>query len=122
MSITVEIIGADTVAAKLQLLANRAADSKRAIYPQAQRTLTKAIGYTPVKYGFLRSSGVVDITGDAVEIKFGGPTAPYAVYVHEIMTNHHPIGQAKFLERAVQEDSKKFARAIANLIKTGGTP
>ena len=39
--------------------------------------------------------------GAEVLITYGGPAAPYAIYVHEITTNQHtPPTQAKFLETA----------------------
>lgn len=65
----------------------------------------------------LVESGYIEIrkmaTGWVAEIGFARPDAPakvagkkppeaYAVYVHENMEVHHPIGQAKFLEEAVK--------------------
>lgn len=115
MNIVVELVGADKVAAaigKLDSAAARAARNK-ALYTQAQRTLTKAIGYTPVDTGALRASGLVSIQGQDIFISFGGPAAPYAIYVHEILGNAHPVGQAKFLERAIIEDSALFLAAAS---------
>lgn len=64
----------------------------------------RAVELAPVDSGNLRASGYT-ITydrpqGPAVEIGF---TAAYAPYVHERMELKHPVGQAKFLETALQE-------------------
>lgn len=111
--IKVEMVGIDTVVANVGKLDDASARRARnmALYTQAQRTLTKAIGYTPVETGALRASGIVSMVGDDIYISFGGPAAPYAIYVHEILTNSHPVGQAKFLERAVTEDGAAFIKA-----------
>jgi hypothetical protein len=42
-----------------------------------------------------------------------GYTQNYAIFVHENMTAHHPVGQAKFLEqpaRTMQDELKKIIR------------
>lgn len=113
MRVDVVMVGMDTVIAAVGKLDSPAERSERAraLYKQAQLTLTKAIGYTPVDTGALRNSGFVKIEGTDIIIGFGGPAAPYATYVHEILTNQHPVGQAKFLERAVQEDAAAFIAA-----------
>lgn len=62
--------------------------------------LGRAVELCPIDTGFLRKSGICIYTGDSVIIGF---YAPYAVYVHENMNCRHRVGQAKFLENAVQE-------------------
>lgn len=69
--------------------------------------------YTPSQYkrltpGALRASGHVglpEIIGDQVfvELGFGDAAVDYAVYVHEILHYHHPVGKAKFLEDPVTQ-------------------
>jgi len=59
--------------------------------------------YVPYKTGALRASGQAGqakTRGDeiTVELSYGGASAPYAVYVHEITWHRHPHGQAKYLE------------------------
>jgi hypothetical protein len=49
----------------------------------------------------------------SVNIIFGGPTAPYAVYVHENLDVHHPYGEAKFLERACMDHVSKMKEDLA---------
>lgn len=70
--------------------------------------LGRAIELTPMKTGYLRSSGVMYDMGDYIIIAF---IAPYASYVHENLEIGHPHhasnvncgGRAKFLEVALQE-------------------
>lgn len=73
--------------------------------------------YVPVDTGLLRLSGEIEEVGVGPESTGGGKfasssqayfqivyTAPYAIYVHEIMGyNHAPPTCAKFLERAARE-------------------
>lgn len=69
--------------------------------------------YTPSAYkrltpGALRASGHVSlpvVAGDVVSIElgFGDGSTTYAIYVHEILWYHHPVGKAKFLEDPVTE-------------------
>ena len=55
----------------------------------------------PIKTGNLRSSAVLRIDNEnSITIEY---TASYASYVHEDMSKHHNIGQAKFLEVACAE-------------------
>lgn len=112
-----------TVTAELNLIASSvsAEAALRAAYRQAQRTLAKAVTYAPLQYGALRASGVAEQVPGGIEIRFGGVSAPYAVYVHEITTNHHPVGQAKFLERAITEDGPAIVAAIGAPILKKGT-
>lgn len=44
----------------------------------------------------------------------------YAIYVHEILRNHHPVGHAKFLERALHEGAAAYFSAIGERILEGG--
>jgi hypothetical protein len=44
---------------------------------------------------------------------FGGPSAPYAVIVHENLNVRHQVGQAKFLERPLNEAARGLAERIA---------
>lgn len=112
MSVQVTIVGTDKVVARLNTMVSNVKKPKH-VYRQAQKTLTKATKRTPIQTGALRRSGRVEVVGDAVEISFGGAEAPYAGYVHEILHYVHPVGQAKYLESAVQEDAALFAAALA---------
>ena len=70
--------------------------------------LARAVELCPMDTGFLRKSGILLDFNTHIIIAF---TAPYASYVHENLAVSHPShssnpnchGQAKFLERALQE-------------------
>ena len=49
-----------------------------------------------------------------MEVGFGGPAADYAIYVHEDLSAHHPVGEAKYLENAVEA---KAPAAFAHIAK-----
>ena len=44
-------------------------------------------------------------------------TAPYAVYVHENLTSHHPRGMAKFLEIPYRMFKSKMVDIVAKAIR-----
>ena len=61
----------------------------KGLYAEGQGLLHDTLPHVPVDTGALRASGDVGlptIAGPFIEVQvgFGGPTAPYAVYVHEI--------------------------------------
>lgn len=73
------------------------------VVQQAEKIMTVAKQRTPVDTGALRSSGIVTAKGNGAELSFGGAASGYAIFVHEILTNAHPVGQAKFLESALND-------------------
>lgn len=86
--------------------------------------LRKAIPYTPIETGALRESGRIEVTGKGFaargEVVFGGPTAHYALYVHEDMTKKHvEPTQAKFLERAARETRGTAASILQRTMLSG---
>jgi len=77
--------------------------------------------YVPVDTGALRASGYVAPpellpTGATIELGFGGPAAPYAVFVHEDLTKHHPVGQAKYLELPVRARLQGMPAVLAERV------
>lgn len=68
----------------------------------ARAIYERALMYTPVKTGKLKSSAVLDfLSADSAVIRY---TAPYAVHVHEIpFRTHKPPTGMKFLEQAAAE-------------------
>ncbi len=48
-----------------------------------------------------------------------GYTAPYAIWVHEIRTNHHPVGRAGFLLDVAREMSSQLGRIIVRGMQAG---
>lgn len=88
---------------------------------EADVELQEARTRTPVLTGRLRDSGYrkpaqVDRQGISVTIGFGGPTAPYAPFVHEQL-RPHATGQAKFLESTVVESARYLAVRVARRIR-----
>ena len=58
----------------------------------------------PVDTGYLKSTAYFRVIKRVKSVNLDvGYTAPYAVYVHEILTNFHPIGQAKYLEEPARQ-------------------
>lgn len=115
-----------------KMIANLKAISKRfpdrvgaALYQEAQIEMTEAKRRTPVDItpdaphpGQLRASGQVakpERKGRqiSVTLSFGGGAVYYAIYVHEILTNHHPVGQAKYLESVLNESAPHMASRLA---------
>jgi hypothetical protein len=92
-------------------------------YEALEPTLQKAISYCPIDTGLLRSSAYLEIAGfrgqPRVEMGFARGGVPYyAVLVHEdLEIKHRPPTQAKFLERAVNEDLPVMNDRIAAAFK-----
>jgi hypothetical protein len=121
--ITLKIDGLDQLQRRLTELAQGlGAEVGNALRAEAEIEMTEAKRRTPVLTGALRGSGHVtgptfrgrDIT---VELKFGGPAAPYAVAVHENLEAFHKNGEAKFLERPLMESAPHLAARVARRIK-----
>jgi hypothetical protein len=84
-----------------------------------EHVLGDAQQLAPVATGFLQSSATAlpaEVHGTRVT-KTIGFNANYAVPVHEILTNHHPTGQAKFLETAMRNNQAKVTQFIADEVK-----
>ena len=81
----------------------------QAIWEEANMIFAKSQILVPVDTGVLRGSGGVSAPqlgsqGYFVDIFYGGPAAPYALYVHEIIGNYHnPPTQSKYLEQPLME-------------------
>lgn len=81
---------------------------------------------TPVDTGNLRDSGLGNVKGthgiissDASgAVGFTANTADYAIYVHERTDLRHENGEAKFLEKALQEEMPKLERKFGMELKT----
>lgn len=69
---------------------------------------------TPLEFGTLRKSCGTRAMGAGWETEvMVFYTASYAIYVHEILSNNHPIGEAEFLKKAVVTQ----ANAVQELVK-----
>jgi hypothetical protein len=99
-----------------------------AIYEEAQVIFAKSQVLVPVDTSALRGSGDVSAIqgsgqGMYVDIFYGGPAAPYALYVHEIIGNYHkPPTQAKYLEQpfmqSLAEIQNNISRRIIHILKS----
>ena len=100
------------------------------ITEEANMIFAKAMILTPIDTGALRGSGGVSApmnmpSGLGVDSFFGGPAAPYALYVHEIMYyKHNAPTQAKYLEQPFMERlpdiQKNMAQRIIDLMRKNG--
>lgn len=109
------------------------------LYKEGLGILASSQGLVPVDTSALRSSGYVtepERRGDTLEvlIGYGGPAAKinsktgestdgYALYVHENLEAHHPVGTAKYLEMPFdQAKSGMGARVAAGMRSDLGAP
>jgi hypothetical protein len=111
------------VTANLRRLAERApqvvGEAMRAEY---EIEMTEAKRRTPVDTGALRSSGHVTgprREGNTIEVSlnFGGPSVDYALKVHEDLESFHRVGQAKFLERVLDESAPFIPARVAERVR-----
>jgi hypothetical protein len=51
-----------------------------------------------------------------VLVAAGGPSAPYAIYVHEDLDAFHKVGQAKYLESVILESRAFMAARVAKRV------
>ena len=106
-------------AAQAEGLAIKALES--AMFLEQEAVIAAAKEKTPVDTGVLRGSGTVlppKVSGTQVTVEsgFGGAAAGYAVAVHERLGTHHPVGEAKFLERAFLERAPKIPGNLAKRV------
>jgi hypothetical protein len=76
----------------------------RALYVAGNEVMTEAKQRAPVDFGTLRSSGYVtlpDPKSPRVEVGFGGAAEQYALVQHERTEFKHDVGEAKYLENAI---------------------
>lgn len=97
-------------------------------YQEANTEMTESKRLCPVDItenaphpGQLRASGrVLDPRWEGntvvVDMAYGGGPVDYALYVHEDLEAHHPVGQAKYLEQPLMESSPHMAARIARRV------
>lgn len=76
---------------------------------------------TPVDRGDLVSTieaPLPEIKGNTIyaTIQAGGAVAPYAIYVHEDLEAFHSVGEAKFIERPLNESGPHMPERIARRV------
>lgn len=90
------------------------------LFKEEHRTIANAVERTPKDKGLLRASHHADepvIKGNVIQGRIGFDKG-YAVYVHERTELHHPIGEAKFLENAKNEEQPGMPGRVARDIET----
>lgn len=76
----------------------------------------QSMNNTPVDTGNLKASQkVIPATMDSLTATLT-TDVPYAIFVHEILTNNHPVGKAKFMEDAVASESERAMALLAATI------
>lgn len=93
----------------------------KALYQEAQIELKEIKQRTPVDTGALRASERVTLPQRDgrrifVEVLAGGPSAPYAFFVHFDEEAYHAHGEALFIERPLRESAPYMADRIAKRI------
>ena len=93
-------------------------EAAAALYQEALKVEKLSRSLTPVETGALRASHETEFPkiegGDvSIRIRVGGPAAGYAVYVHENLEAFHKVGQAKFLESAINASREDLIRGVA---------
>ncbi|GLI51348.1 hypothetical protein TSYNTROOL_14340 [Tepidanaerobacter syntrophicus] len=78
----------------------------------------KSVDITPVDTGALRSSAFTeaDRQGKNPGVVVGFEEE-YAIYVHENLEAHHTVGQAKFLEQPLQENTDKYVGYVRDKVQ-----
>ena len=94
----------------------------QALYEEAQVAFSESQILTPIKTGALRGSGTVhtpvrQYNRVSVAITYGGPAAPYALWVHEIgRYKHYPPTRSKYLQIPVEQRKEFLTRNLATRI------
>ena len=96
----------------------------RALRSVGEVWMTEAKRRCPVDTGTLRSSGHVQgptVQGHEIIVRlvFGGPAASYAAIVHENLTAHHDVGQAKYLESVIAERGRQLTKEVVAFVAGG---
>jgi hypothetical protein len=112
-----QILGVDELLRRMEQMPRVALEAlKQAMRQELEAVLSLAKKKAPVDSGRLRASGYVtppEIEGGVVLNGEVGFSAEYAVYVHEKTEARHVVGEAKFLEKAINERSKGYAERLA---------
>jgi hypothetical protein len=110
MKIEVELKGQQEMVRAFKMLgANGPKAMGAALWKEGNNIMNAAKEITPVKFGVLKNSGIVnlpEISGDTVSVTmgFGGAASDYAVLQHEEASFYHtPPTQYKFLEQPFKE-------------------
>lgn len=78
-----------------------------------------ALPRTPIEFGLLRKSAYFRMKPSGEDIVEFGYTQAYALWVHENMEAHHPVGEAKFLTNAMKAKKAECKKMLTNAAMRG---
>lgn len=120
---------AEQVAAKMRRHLSAAVQAaETALYQGGSIIMTEAKKRAPVDLGTMKSSGYVTLPmrqggSVVVEAGFGGAAKAYAVVQHENLGYRHEVGEAKYLENAInakeQEVRDRIRRIADRALESG---
>jgi hypothetical protein len=119
--VSVTIAGSAELAARLRAAGEAGIRGAEAgLFAAGNVIMEDAKRRAPVDLGNLKGSGYVAdperaATGVTIEVGFGGPAAAYAVVQHERLDYHHDVGEAKYLERAIDAKKDEAFAAMARV-------
>lgn len=94
----------------------------RGLLQVGEEAMTASKRIVPVDTGTLRGSATVDgpsgVNPIEVELGYGGAASAYALIQHEARHFiHRGQGQAKYLERPVNEHSKRVSKTVGDALR-----
>jgi hypothetical protein len=94
--------------------------AETALYQGASIIMTEAKKRAPLDVGTLRNSGYVtlprrDGNDVSVEAGFGGAAKAYAVRQHEETSYNHEVGEAKYLQNAIDAKENEVRARVQRL-------
>ena len=118
-----KLTGEEAMLRKIRKLQRTYPDKmEMAITVEAELIMTRSkASFVPVKLNALRSSGHVEKAERVgrivlVRLVYGGVSAPYAIIQHERLDFQHKVGQAKYLERPLNEAVPGMAKRMARTL------
>ncbi len=122
--VKVLVRGVDKALARLARIDPRARQAlKAALYMEGENIMGESKRQVPVDTSNLKNSGHVEPPKESgglisVTLGYGGPSAPYAVYVHEDLTKRHaPPTKAKYLEDPANEAAKGLTERVGRRVR-----
>lgn len=119
MTVKVRVLGAKESAANIRKMSK---ETRQAFFEELEKVAETVLYtaqqvYVPILTGDLQRSGRMKSHKGrypVIYVSFGGPDVPYALLQHEATWFQHPRGgQAKYLEKAVQDMEPVIADKLA---------
>ena len=109
----------DRMTSKLRAVRTRLPDAIKDLNRgNARAILEKSQPLVPVLTGALKSSGRVEPAPKGASVLvYGGGKINYAGYVHYILTNKHPVGQAQFVGQPLRTEGPAREKATARAFR-----